>query len=43
MASTPMDDRLSFLGETANPNFILLPQTPQLKVGISNFVKAHGF
>jgi hypothetical protein len=33
MASTPMEERLSFIdGETAIPNLILLPQTPQLKV-----------
>jgi uridine kinase len=37
MASTPVDDRLSFLdGETASSNLILLPQTPQLKVEPSN-------
>jgi hypothetical protein len=37
MASTPIDDRLSFLAETANPSLILLPQTRQLKVESSSF------
>jgi uridine kinase len=38
MASSPMDDRLSFVGgETAIPNLILLPQTHQLKVETSHF------
>lgn len=41
MASTPVDERISIIvGDNENPNLVLLPQTPQLKVGFGSHTAA---